>query len=217
MTSFFNAPLKTENFNAQKDKIAVVIKQFTLKKKSESFLQRYSEPYIISLAIDETGINNPAIDFNVLPFPRVRKGDTVDFDGQGHLIYGPDNPGEFLAYSYLFMESDQEIRKLGESIEDIVKSEAVAIGTKALLKAVPTYVTAISVLVKLTELVSRRMQQNKDDELFRRNGTLLRDVRPPFDILRTYTGRNDFIESKVSIIPLSSTNDLGSDIKKIKL
>lgn len=217
MSNLFLANLKSNNFDPKKDKIAVVIKQFTLLKKADGFLQRYSEPYILSLAIDESGAHNPAIDFNVLPFPNVKKGDTIDFDGQGHLVYGPKNPGEFVAYSILYMESDQDIRTLGKQIEKIVKSEAVKIGMKELLKAVPTYATTITVLTELTSLVSKKMQENKDDELFRRNGTLLRDVTPAYDILRTYSGSNDFIESKVSIIPLSSSNNLGQASKTIKL
>lgn len=217
MANVFLAKLKSDNFNPEKDKIAVVVKQFTLRRKTDGIFQRYNEPYILSLAIDQSGANNPAIDFNILSFPNVRKGDTIDFDGQGHLIYGPDNPGEFLAYSVLFMESDKDIRKFGRDVEKVVKEEATQMGIKALLKAVPTYNTAITVLTQLTSVVSKRMQENRDDELFRRNGTLLRDVVPSFDILRTYTGRNDFIESKISIIPLSASNKLGKASSKIKL
>lgn len=217
ISNLFLTDLKSQDFNPKKDKIAVVVKQFTLLKKADSFLQRYSEAYIVSLAIDESGANSPAIDFNILPFPNVRKGDTIDFEGQGHLVYGPDNPGEFVAYTILFMESDQDIRNLGKSIEKTVKDEATKMAIKALLSAVPTYGTAITLLTELTSLVSKRMQENKDDELFRRNGTLLKDVVPAYDILRTYTGKNDYIQSKVSIIPLSSSNKLGKASKRIKL
>ncbi len=217
MSNIFMAQLKPNDFSKTEDKIAVVIKEFTLKRKADGIFQRYSEPYIVSLAIDQSGANSPSIDFNLLPFPNVRKGDKIEFDGQGHLVYGPDNPGEFVAYSVLFMESDEDIRNLGKTVEKIVKDEAVSLGIKALLAAVPTYSTAITVLRELTSLVAKRMQENKDDELFRRNGTLLRDVTPPFDVLRTYTGENDFIKSKVSIIPLSTSNRLGKASKRIKL
>lgn len=211
----FNANFNL-NFDANKDNIAVVIKQFTLKKKGDKF-QRYSEPYIVSMAIDENGANNPAIDFNVLSFPNVKKGDTVDFIGQGLLVYGPKNPGSFLAFSILFMESDQDIRDLGKTISEIVKSEAVKIGAKALLKAVPTYGTAINLLTSITEVVSNQMQKNKDDELYRRSGTLLRGVLPPYDILRVYKGENDYIDAHVSTIPLISSNQLGQQPYQIKL
>ncbi len=206
-----------ENFNPNTDKIAVVVKEFTLKRKSELFLDKYSEPYIVSMAIDEGGANDPAINFNILPFPHVKKGDKITFDGQGHLIYGPNNPGQFLAYSILFMESDKDIRDFGKLVEDIMKSEAVNIGAKALLVAAPTYSTAITILQKLTGLIATQLQKNKDDELFRRNGTLLRDVTPAFDILRTYESENDFINTKTSVIPLKSSNKMGSQTKKVQL
>jgi hypothetical protein len=204
-------------FNPQSDKIAVVVKEFTLKKKSEVFFDKYSEPYIVSMAIDEGGAKNPSIDFNILPFPRVKKGDKVTFDGVGHLIYGPNNPGEFLAYSILFMESDQDVREFGKVVEDVMKSEAVKIGAKALLKAVPTYSTAITILQELTEFMAVQLQKNKDDELFRRNGTLLRDVVPAYDILRTYESSNNYIHTKTAVIPLLESNKLGSQIKKVAL
>jgi len=206
-----------EKFNSAKDKIAVVVRDFTLKKKSEFFLDRYCEPYIISMAVDEGGASNPAIDFNILSFPNVRKGDTVSFDGQGHLLYGPNNPGEFLAYTVLFMESDRDVRDFGKIVQDIITSEAANIGVKAILLAAPTYSTAITILQKLTELLAIQLQKNKDDELFRRNGTLLRGTTPPFEILRTYTSENDFIKTNISIIPLSSSNELGSQTLKINL
>ncbi len=217
MANIFMARLKAEDFQKEEDKIAVVIKDFTLLKRADGILQRYSEPYIISMAIDSWGIQERALEINIMPFPNVRKGDKVEFDGQGHLIYGPSNPGEFLVYSLLFMESDGDLRQLGQTVEQVISSEALSMGVKALMAAQPTYATAISILTQLTSLVSKQLQQNRDDELYRRSGTLLRDVVPPFDILRSYTGNNDFIEAKVSIIPLSVSNNLGQASRKMML
>ena len=204
-------------FDSKQDKIAVVVKSFTLKRKSEFFLDRFSEPYIISMAIDEHGAYETSLDFNLLSFPNVRKGETITFDGQGHLIYGPKNPGQFLAYSILFMESDKNVRDFGNIMETILKSEAVNLGAKALLKAAPTYSTSINLLQNLADLIAKQLQKNKDDELFRRNGTLLRDVKPAYDILRTFDSENDFIKAKTSIIPLDVSNKMGAQTKAIKL
>jgi len=209
--------LLTMAFNKNTDKIAIVVRDFTLKKKKEIFIDRFSEPYIVSIAIDQEGAANPSIDFNMLSFPNVKKGDTVSFDGQGHLIYGPKNPKEFVAYTVLFMESDKDMRDLGKFLEETITSEAANIGAKALLAAAPSAGTAITVLQKLSEFVCIQMQKNKDDQLFRRNGTLLRDVDPPYEILRTYTSENDFIKTNISIIHLPVSNDLGAQGRKIKL
>ena len=205
------------NFNPLEDKIAVVVKDFQLKKKAEGVLNRYSEPYILSMAIDKSGASNPSIDFNILPYPKVRKGEIISFDGQGHLIYGPKNPGEFLAYTIIFMESDKDIRDKGNFIENIVKSEAAKAGLKAMLLANPTYGTAFTVISKLTELVISTMKKNKDDELYRRSGTLLRDVEPAYDIMKTYTSENDFIKTNVSVIPLHISSSVEVISRSIEL
>jgi len=66
-----------------------------------------------------------------MPFPKVRKGATVRMLGDGHLLYGPANPGEFVAMSVLIMESDRDLRTLGDELDKIVKSKAVDLGVKA--------------------------------------------------------------------------------------
>lgn len=204
-------------FNAREDKIAVVVREFSVGCKICDF-GIYGEPYIVSFAVDEFGLDEGLVDFNSLPFPNVRRGDTIRFDGQGHLIYGPKNPGEFLVYSILFMECDQEIREIGSRIREIVKSPA----TKAILDGVSTALAAatgsggiigaaVSLVDDLALLVATELEKNRDDELYRRSGTLLRDVSPPFDILRTYDSGNDYIVScKTSVIPLDSSNNLGA-------
>ena len=217
MANLFAESIAYEQFDSSTDKIALVLKEFTLLKNADGIFQRYNEPYIISLAIDENGANNPAIDFNILPYPKVRKGDTIQFGGQGHLLYGPNNPGEFLAYSILFMESDRDVRDLGKTIERILESQVVDLGAKTLLQANPTFGTALSILTSLTELISSEMQQNKDDELYRRNGTLLRDIPPLYNINSTFNGRNDFIESQVRVLALSGTLNLERSGKRMAM
>ena len=139
---------------------------------------------------------------NLLPFPKVRKGDVIQFDGNGQLIYGPSNPGEFLAYSILVIESDKDIRKAGEDIDKIVKSESASMGMISILQSNPTFTVVSQALGELIELISIQLKQNKDDELFRRNGTLLRDTLPPYNISETFTSMNDFIALKTEVIPL---------------
>lgn len=208
--------IKTEGFDPMQDKIAIVINDFTLKKNPD-WPFRYSEPYIISMAIDQGGANNPAIDFNILPFPKVRKNNTVSFDGQGHLIYGPANPGEFVAYTILFMENDSDMRNIGQAIEEIIQSEAAGMGMKALLEANPTFSTSAMLLSKLAEIIASRMKKNADDELHRRNGTLLRDVETPYEISRTFEGGNDFIASRLTVVPLTSELNTEKNTKRISL
>ena len=85
-------------FDPKTSKIAITIPHFKLLKRADPF-QKYSEPYIVSLAVDEADTKRTELGFNLMPFPKVRKGATVRMLGDGHLLYGPANPGEFVALS----------------------------------------------------------------------------------------------------------------------
>lgn len=205
-------------FNPTSDKIAITIPEFTLMKKADGIFSKYNEPYIVSLAIDEQGSNNPKIDFNIMPFPKVAVGGTVKMLGDGHLLYGPTNPGEFVAISVLIMESDSDMRELGKKIEKIVKAKAVELGIAAIVAANPGSAAILGILKELTQLVAGQLKDNKDDELFRISGTFLRDHQVPYHINRLYTGLgNDFIDLSMQIVPLDTPNGQGSTVEKIQL
>jgi hypothetical protein len=84
-------------FDPKKSKIAITIPHFKLLEKADGFFDRYSEPYIVSLAVDEADTKALELEFNLMPFPKVRKGATVRMLGDGHLLYGPASPGKFVA------------------------------------------------------------------------------------------------------------------------
>jgi len=168
------------SFNPTTDKIAITIPKFTLKKNADPFIfGKYNEPYIVSLAVDEQGSANPVIDFNTMPFPKVKVGNTVSMLGDGHLLYGPKNPGQYVALSVLIMESDSDMRNLGGKIEEIVGSKAVELGIGAIIAANPGSAAILGILKELTQLVAGELKNNKDDELFRTEGTFLRDHPVP--------------------------------------
>ena len=205
-------------FNPTTDKIAITIPQFTLKKKSDGIFGKYNEPYIVSLAIDEQGSGTPEIGFNAMPFPKVTSGNTVTMLGDGHLLYGPKNPGQYVALSVLIMESDSEMQNLGVKIEEIVSSKAVELGMAAIITAGPGSAAILGILKELTQLVAGQLKKNKDDELFRTEGTFLRDHQVPYHINRQYTGLgNEYIDLSMSILPLTRANGQGSAIKLLPL
>jgi len=205
-------------FDPINDEIAISIPEFTLKKKTDGLFGKYSEPYIVSLAIDGQGLNNPKLDFNHMPFPKVAVGRTVKMLGDGHLLYGPRNPGKFVALSVLFMESDGDISKLGETIEGIVKTSAIKLGIATIATVNPGSSVILGIVKELTQLVAGQLKKNRDDELFRTEGTFLRDHQVPYHVNRLYTGLgNDYVDFSMKIIPLSITNGQGSEIKSISL
>jgi hypothetical protein len=199
--------MSTSNFDKNSDKIAISIREFTLKDFNERLFDRHAEPYIVSLAVDSHGTANPELSFNTLPFPRFKKGQTKVFHGHGHLIYGPKQPGEFVAYSILFMESDKDNRDFGETIERILAAPAPKAILKAILVANPGYAAVASGLEAVAGLIASEMKKDKDDELFRTGGALLRDVTSgtPYDINTGTRDGNDFISCETTIIPLVST------------
>ncbi len=204
-------------FNPKKDKIAIAIPKFTLLKHVDGILQRYNEPYIISIAIDESGKADPKIDFNFMPFPKVAKGGTVTMLGDGHLVYGPKNPGEFVAISVLIMEKDNDIQKLGGVIEDVVKSTAVNLGIKTIVKANPGSAAVLGILKELTQHVAGFLKNNHDDELYRIEGTFLRGSEVPYHINRSYEIGNDYVNLSLNVFPLKEHNEEGPKPKALTL
>jgi len=205
-------------FDPTTDNIAITIPKFTLKKNSDGIFARYNEPYIVSLAVDEQGSANPKIDFNIMPFPKVRPGNTVTMLGDGHLLYGPKNPGEYVALSVLIMESDDDMKDLGGKIVGVVESKAVDLGLSAIIAASPGAAAILGILKALTEHVAGELKNNKDDELFRIEGTFLRDHSVPYHINRQYTGLgNEYIDMSMNIIPLDAPNKQGQETTQISL
>lgn len=179
--------------------------------------QKYSEPYIVSFAIDENCKKLPNINFGFMPFPKVSKGGTVTMLGDGHIVYGPKNPGEFVALSILFMESDRDMRTIGKQMEEVIKSKAVDLGIKAVVASNPGSAAILGILKELTQLIAGFLKNNKDDELYRIEGTFLRDHSVPYHVNRSYEIGNDFVTLNMNILPLSISNGQGPEPKSIEL
>ena len=205
-------------FDPMLDTIAITIPRFTLRKHADAIMTTYNEPYLVSLCVDESGSAIPAIDCSVMPFPKVKAGTTVQMLGDGHLLYGPRNPGSFVALSVLVMESDDDLRATGAALQEIVHHQAVSLGLQAILAANPGSAAVLGILKELTQLVAGRLKNNKDDELFRIEGTFLRDHAVPYHVNRTYTGLgNDFVDLSLNILPLQAPNGQGPQPERMVL
>lgn len=204
-------------FDPKQSKIAITMSEFTLLENADSPFETYNEPYILSVAIDSSGKSDPAIDFNFMPFPKVRPNTTVTMLGDGHLLYGPKNPGEFVALSVLMMESDTDMRQRGELIKKIVESKAADLGLKAIIAANPGSAAVVAILKELVTFTAGVLAQNGDDELFRTEGAFLRDQPNPFHINRGYKHRNDSVEVAIQIIPLEAPNGEGVTLQSLAL
>lgn len=205
-------------FDPSNDSIAITIPFFTLLKR-EGFgpINRYNEPYIVSVSVDESGRHDPAVNFNFMPFPKVKKGTAVEMIGDGHLIYGPANPGTFVAVTVLIMEADKDIRNFGDKLERIVQSKAVSLGLGSIMSSNPAAAPILGVLKEVTQFVAGELKNNGDDELFRYEGTFLRDGPVPYHVNRRYISANNFVEVATEIKPLSSSNKQGKEVVKLSL
>ncbi|MBX7241543.1 MAG: hypothetical protein K1X92_07330 [Bacteroidia bacterium] len=190
-------------FQKKTDEIAITIPYFELKK-SGDFLGGMSEPYIISIAVSESTIKDGSstLHLNNFYFPNIKKCTRVNFGGVGRVIYGPQNPGKFVTYSILFMESDEDVRTAGENLSNFMNSTEIKAISKVLSFANPTYGAAAEVVRQIGSLVGKFMKKNKDDELFRVEGTLLRDTEPPYYIGDTYESFNKFVYCPVHVMPV---------------
>jgi hypothetical protein len=207
-------------FDKHNDKIAVTVPFFQLFKSQDGVRKRNAhanEPYLVTLAVDSRGRNDPQIEFNSSPFPNVRRNEKVEMLGDGHLVYGPSNPGEFAAVSVLLMESDDEYRSLGDRLEKFVKHSATEGGLKALLGANAAAGAVAAGLAQATGLLARLLKDNEDDEVLRITGTFFRDRPVPFDVNRQVTRFNDEARIGLKVIPLTEGNGQGTATRCVKL
>lgn len=205
-------------FDPDRSSIAITIPHFTLKKRGGGLFEgRYSEPYIVSVAIDELGEADPSLSFSFMPFPKVQAGQTVEMLGDGHLLYGPRHPGSFVALSVLVMESDGDIRRLGAEIDAIVNSNAALLGLKAIVAANPGAAGILAILKELVQFIAGVLQDDGDDELYRTEGTFLRDAPVPFHIGRRYQRGNEYIDMALEIIALDRPPAPDSVVKDLAL
>jgi hypothetical protein len=86
-----------------------------------------------------------------------------------------------------------------------------------IISANPGSAATLAVLKELTQFVAGMLKNNKDDELFRTEGTFLRDGVVPYHINRQYTCENEYVSLVVKVIPLAKANGQGSDVTKIPI
>ncbi len=202
--SILNAVISASQFNASRDKIALMLQSLTLFKKAD--FGRFSEPYVIGFSVSANQkLENP-FDFIYQTYPKTRKNEKKEFQGEGLRLYGPDNPGEFLAFSILLLESDADVREAGTRIESALNSDLIQKTLPKLFVANPTAAIASKGLLQLTNLFASIMQGNKDDELLRMSGTLFQNVIDseflPYQVQETFADRNSRAELEVKVLPL---------------
>jgi hypothetical protein len=213
-------------FDRNSDKIAITVPSFTFKKGAASILFEditdliYSEPYLVTVAIDSNGVTQNALNFNFAEYLNVRRGGTVNMIGNGHLVYGPENPGDYVAISVLLMESNRDARVTGDEIASIVKSKAVEMAITqsiANLAANTRLDVPLKLMQQLSGYVATRLQESKDKYLFRTEGIFFKNTAVPYEVNRQFISGNEFADLTIQVIPLDVPNGQGPTTETIDL
>ena len=125
-------------------------------------------------------------------------------------VYGPENPGGFLVFDILVMESDSDVRAVGDRIRSIMNSKEVKSTILPLISVNPSMAVAMEVLSATSNLIGKILQENKDDQLMRVHGTLMRDVMGtnalPFNVGQIIPDKNDFANVEFEVLGIKSTS-----------
>jgi hypothetical protein len=192
------------SFNKHTDEIAITIPEFRMRKSADL---GKNEIGIVTMAIDASGEANPTpmLYTNSFFIPKVKRWTWVKFGGEGRIVYGPKNPGSFVYYSVLFVESDQDVREFGNTVSNIFNSGETQGVIKALTAANPTASLVSTVVSELGKLVGKLLSENKNDLIFGTEGSFFRDLDPPYNIGDEFSTLGEHIECKVRVVPLVQT------------
>lgn len=206
--SISKSAIPTDVFDPVKDKIALMLQSFTLLKKPDAF--RYAEPYVLGFTVSSNQPVGQPFAWAYHTYPNTKKGERKDFHLEGLRLYGPENPGEFLAFSILLMESDAKARDMGKAIQEALNSNLVKNILPALAMANPTATVALKLLTGVTDIVAGIMVSNNDDELLRISSTVFQSVigtsQLPYRIKESVKERNAKAEMELRIEALAGTD-----------
>lgn len=193
------------SFDKEKDQIAITIPRFRMRKSADL---GKNEIGIVTIAIDSSGTSNPTptLFTNSFFIPNVKKWSWVDFGGHGRIVYGPKNPGSFIYYNVLFVESDQDVREFGETLSTIFESNEVSTVVKALATPNPTTLLVSNVVSELGKLVSKLLKKNKNDLIYSTEGSFFQATNPPYNIGDTFSTQGEHIECSIRVLPLHADN-----------
>ena len=192
------------SFNKNTDEIAITIPEFRMRKSADL---GKNEIGIVTMAIDASGVANPTPTLHTNSFfiPKVKRWTWVKFGGEGRIVYGPKNPGSFVYYSVLFVESDQDVRDFGNTVSSVFTSGEAKEIVKTLTTPNPTSLLISTVVTELGKLVGKLLSENKNDLIFGTEGSFFRDLNPPYSIGDEFSTVGEQIECKIKVVPLMQT------------
>ncbi|MCT4706401.1 hypothetical protein MUA03_10855 [Enterobacteriaceae bacterium H16N7] len=189
------------NFDPACDNIAIVLSALKLRKSSDG-LDKYNEPYIVVLAMDEHDAGNTRLAYQLKEFHNVKAYEQIILAGDGVMLYGPANPGSFVTLSVMVMESDEDFKAVGAQIDSVITRLNAGLPTTNVAKMQPGVAAAEMILQTALGELADVLSGNKDDYLLTVSGTWLRDTPTPYKIGSFSTHHNDFAEATLKVVPL---------------
>ncbi len=202
--------------NGATDNIAVTLSSLAIHDRGAGVARR-GHPYVVSLAIDAHKAATPAFDLNFIPFPEMRPGQRVGMLGDGHVLYGPKDPGGFVSVLVLVMNSSLDMTYAGDSVRGALEDSAASLAAELMLAGNPVASLGAAFLGELAECLAGASGNVRDSEVCRFSGSFLQDGPSPYDVGREY-GINNYVGSLgLRVVSLAEPNGVGPLPEEIDL
>ncbi|MBP2198793.1 hypothetical protein [Pantoea cypripedii] len=192
-------------FIPEEDKIAVFMTTLRVRKSFD--IGNRLDPYIIVIATDK---NNGVIRMsaNHFAFPGSQVYQQIINPDNALLLYGPENPGEFLTLSIMLMDADTDIQNAGKKLEEVINSTATTADVIAKLTANPTVTVATMLAEQVLRGVAEIMRKNEDDPIMFVHDSWLQGLTPPYGINQYKLHASDAAEISLRVSPVSKKPQL---------
>jgi hypothetical protein len=146
--------------------LTVSVKEVRILDEHEGWFGRKGEVYVLTAVIDGSG-EQPT--FTTKVFPEVPSGGLLSLDEGGMLVGLVANPRWFVDFHILVMESDSDIRELGETLTELKESSGLSDAIKLIGEVGRFDPTGISQVTTAASLllsgVAAAMKRNGDDHI----------------------------------------------------
>lgn len=187
-------------FNPLEDNIAVFMTTLRIRKPFD--FGNHLDPYIVVIATDK---KDYTIRMNVshFVFPGAKVYQQIISPDNAILLYGPENPGEFLTLSIMLLDSDENIQNAGKQLEAAINTSAIAAKVIARLTANPTAMVAVALAEEVLQGIAHAMQQNNDDPIMFVHDSWLQGLTPPYGINQYKLHASDNAEISLRVSPIT--------------
>ncbi|MCE0825439.1 hypothetical protein LVQ78_05245 [Buttiauxella sp. A2-C2_NF] len=186
-------------FNRLEDKISIYLTHLRILK-SFDFARNTLEPFLIAIITDKQN-GQLRMTHRVFNFPNSIVNQLIVNSDTSICLYGPENPGEFVTANLMLIESDADIRTVGQEIETFINNES---GKKELVEKLITNPT-IQVITSLAEGIlsgiALLMKHNSDDPIMFIYDTWEQGKNPPYGTNQFKLHSNRAAEMTLSVYP----------------